>query len=545
MRLRLRGKLLAWFGAVLIPIVALLGYLAWTTYRVSTGFEEARVAGELAQSVGQVLQWTTDYSLTWRSESLRSAEAWAGKYREAAGHLRRISGRPESAAALAELDAGFESYWKLALEMANAYIKFDRVVGNSFTDRFHGQARRLEEATQQFEDEVTRRMQGHLRRATQLAVASSVLILAIFIGGALAISGSLVRRIRAILITLQSIAEGEGDLTKRLAVKGGDELGELARCFNVFAEKLHDIVGQVVATADHVSTASWQLSTASARLSRGTQAQSASLEETAASLEQMTSTVRQYADSAAGADQLAARAKRLAESGAQETGRAVSSMEEIATASKRISLITTAIDGIAFQTNLLALNAAVEAARAGDQGRGFAVVAAEVRVLAQQSASAAREIEGLIKDSSHKVDDGAAQVNRSGRTLEEIVAEVTKVADGIREIARAGQEQALGINQVNRTVGQMNDVVQATAAQAGALNSTAQALATQAGELQALVGRFTIDRRAPVLAAEPSPGPQPEPDWGERPARDAKPVLRAPERRHPAQPRYAGRVHSG
>src|SRR5690606_25193062 len=113
--------------------------------------------------------------------------------------------------------------------------------------------------------------------------------------------------------------------------------------------------------------------------------------------------------------------------------------------SRKIADIISVIDGIAFQTNILALNAAVEAARAGEQGRGFAVVAAEVRNLAQRSATAAKEIKGLIADSTDKVEAGTRLVDSAGQTMGEIVASVKKVSDLIAEIAAASREQSSGI----------------------------------------------------------------------------------------------------
>jgi methyl-accepting chemotaxis protein len=291
---------------------------------------------------------------------------------------------------------------------------------------------------------------------------------------------------------LRDIAEGDGDLTRRLEVRSDDEIGQMARWFNTFVDRLSSIIGNVRLTAGHVTGASQQLSGAAAQLASGTQQQAASLEETAASLEQITATVKQNADNARQAAQLAGGSRDAAERGGQVVSAAVASMQEITRASKRIADIITVIDEIAFQTNLLALNAAVEAARAGEQGRGFAVVAAEVRNLAQRSAGAAKEIKALIQDSVAKVEEGSELVNRSGKTLEEIVQSAKRVADIVAEIAAACQEQSGGIDQVNRAVAQMDRVTQDNAAQTEELSSTSQALAAQAQELLALVGRFRL-----------------------------------------------------
>jgi methyl-accepting chemotaxis protein len=327
---------------------------------------------------------------------------------------------------------------------------------------------------------------------------------------------------------LDELARGDADLTVRLAVTGGDEVGVLARAYNVFLDNLHRLIRDIRDTASHVGTASHQLSGAASQLSAGAQQHASSLEETAASLEEITGTVKQNADNARHANQLAQGARDTAEAGGRVLARAVTAMEEISRSSHKISEIITVIDEIAFQTNLLALNAAVEAARAGEQGRGFAVVASEVRGLAQRSAGAAREIKGLIRESVQKVDDGSTLVGQTGQALDEIVRSVKRVTDIIAEIAAASQEQSQGIDQVNKAVGQMDQVVQSNAAQTEELSATARLLAGQAAELQKLVGRFKLG-----AAAEPH-----------RPAGPAEPPARPPAahpvgagvRRRPAEP---------
>lgn len=174
-------------------------------------------------------------------------------------------------------------------------------------------------------------------------------------------------------------------------------------------------------------------------------------------------------------------------------------MGEIDTASAKIDEIIAAIDEIAFQTNLLAVNASIEAARAGERGQGFAVVAAEVRNLAQRSASSAKEIKALIADSLKKVDRGAALVNRSGETLHTIVGSVQPVGQMVGQIAASAAEQITGIEQINLAVAQLDQVTQTNSSQTEQLAATAASLAGQSQSLTALVGKFTI------VAADPKP----------------------------------------
>jgi hypothetical protein len=183
----------------------------------------------------------------------------------------------------------------------------------------------------------------------------------------------------------------------------------------------------------------------------------------------------------------------------------VQTMEQIHAASGKIVDIIAVIDGIAFQTNILALNAAVEAARAGEQGRGFAVVAGEVRSLAQRSAAAAREIKGLIGDSSERVEAGSRLVKDAGATMEEIVTSVRRVADILNEISSASQEQSAGIQQVNEAVTQMDGVTQQNAALVEQAAAASQSLQEQAGRLTEAVAVFRLDAQAGGTAVQRAP----------------------------------------
>ncbi len=287
-----------------------------------------------------------------------------------------------------------------------------------------------------------------------------------------------------------------GDLTGRIEVRRQDEIGRLLTALKDMNDNLRRLVNKIRGSADSVANGSIELSSAAEQLSSSAQEQASSLEETAASMEEMTSTVKQNADNTLRADKVALEAREAANEGVVMSSSVKQSMEAINTSSTKIADIIGVIDEIAFQTNLLALNAAVEAARAGEQGRGFAVVAAEVRNLAQRSASAAKEIKALIHDSVEKVQDGTQLVNTSSKMLEGIVESVKNTAEIIAEISASSQEQASGIEQVNRAIMQMDGVTQSNAAQVEELSSTSQSLALQAEQLRELISQFKLETDA-------------------------------------------------
>jgi len=298
------------------------------------------------------------------------------------------------------------------------------------------------------------------------------------------------------LAAMKDIAEGEGDLTQRLEVKGTDETAQVATAFNKFAEKIQVVVVKAKEASMFISSSSQQISTGNLNLSQRTEEQASSLEETASSMEEMTSTVKRNADNADNAAQLAQTVRDQAEVGGSVVAQAVHAMNAINESSKKISDIISVVEEIAFQTNLLALNAAVEAARAGDQGRGFAVVASEVRVLASRSAKAAKEIKGLIDDSVDKVKAGSELVDKSGETLQEIVVGIKKVNDIVFEIAAASQQQSSGIEQVNKAVSQMDEMTQQNAALVEESASASLSMEQRATEMKGIMDYFKTENHS-------------------------------------------------
>ena len=297
-------------------------------------------------------------------------------------------------------------------------------------------------------------------------------------------------------------AVASGDLTSRIDVHSTNETGRLMMALKQMNDNLVELVGKVRMGTDSITTASSEIAAGNSDLSQRTEEQASSLEETASSMEELAATVKQNADNARQANQLAAGASEVAVKGGAVVSQVVQTMSSINESSKKIVDIISVIDGIAFQTNILALNAAVEAARAGEQGRGFAVVATEVRTLAQRSATAAKEIKELIKDSVSKVEDGTRLVDEAGATMDEIVSAVKRVTDIMSEISAASQEQSSGIEQVNQAVTQMDEVTQQNAALVEEASAAAESMQEQA---QALTQAVTVFKLSGGHAAAPIP----------------------------------------
>jgi aerotaxis receptor len=255
-----------------------------------------------------------------------------------------------------------------------------------------------------------------------------------------------------------------GDLTAAIDVPRNDEMGQLLAALRQTNINLHSIIGDVRRNFEAISTATDEIADGNMDLSNRTEAQSANLQQTASSMEQLTAAVQQSALNVVNANKLAERAREVAAQGGNTVSQVVATMGEISSSSNKILDIIGLIDGIAFQTNILALNAAVEAARAGEQGRGFAVVAGEVRTLAQRSATAAKEIKGLIDASIDTVKAGTELTNSAGAIMAQVIESVARVTQVMGEISSSTHEQSTGIGQVNEAVIKIDGITQQNAA---------------------------------------------------------------------------------
>jgi methyl-accepting chemotaxis protein len=260
-----------------------------------------------------------------------------------------------------------------------------------------------------------------------------------------------------------------GDLAFKIDILHGDKHSLMAN-LKEMQVSLEGIVRNVRSCADSLSHSTFEISHGNLELARRTESQANSLE----------------------ANQLANMASEVAQKAGNVVAQVVQTMGEINQSSRRISEIIGVIDGIAFQTNILALNAAVEAARAGEQGRGFAVVASEVRSLAGRSASAAKEIKGLINASVERVEHGTSLVDSAGITMSEVVDSIHQVTSLMSTISEETTEQAKEVDQIRVSVQQMDQSTQANSALVEEISATSDALKLQAISLVEAVQVFKL-----------------------------------------------------
>ena len=264
----------------------------------------------------------------------------------------------------------------------------------------------------------------------------------------------------------------EGDLKIQFGDQKKSSVG-VYESMRKMTVKLVEIVENIQAAGDYVSSGSQQLSSSAQELSGGATQQAAAAEEASSSMEQMGSNIKQNADNSMETEKIATKASEDAAESGKAVTEAVSAMKEIAS---KISII----EEISRQTNLLALNAAIEAARAGEHGKGFAVVASEVRKLAERSQAAAREISELSENSMDVAE-------KAGEMLAKLVPDIQKTADLVQEISASSREQDSGAEQINKAILQLDEVIQQNASASEEMASTSEELAGQAEQLQTTI----------------------------------------------------------
>ena len=388
--------------------------------------------------------------------------------------------------------------------------KWDMVLGTSVNlDGIDAQVAAVEAS-------INQRMEGMVLSIVGIAVVVLLVIAAL----GLLVANTMLRPLQLMKVSLDDIAAGDGDLTKRLAITSQDELGDLAGSFNRFVDKIHGLVRQITEMTSQLTGLVTQVSDHAQRSEQAMERQRHETDQVATAINEMSSAAHEVARSAQGAavaaqqtDAEGQAAKRVVDGSIAQIHALVSDIRSSGTSldslQKDVASIVSVLDvirSIAEQTNLLALNAAIEAARAGEAGRGFAVVADEVRALASRTQQSTQEIQGMIdrlqqgtrtaveamRRSSDAGDGTSAQANEAGASLDTMAQLIGTINSMNAQIASAAEEQTAVAEEINRSVHQIAVAVDSVADETQLGAQTSRSLADLGQRLGKLVGQFRI-----------------------------------------------------
>lgn len=527
MGMGLRTKLLLSFASILILLAVVSGITVFQTKSMNTSYDtliEGR--GQVALTAKEVTILFQENAIALRTYLLTGQSDYADRY---IGSLSRLEKAFKDLGNMIQTEEGkrrfeqfynkyqeFTKYADGAIKLKEDSIKYSSVDFtqeiNTYMDSNKGIVRQVTAAGNHLSSYAAEFMTtGHKDNKSKGAsvVGTSIIItlIAMLMGLAIAlyIAKIIANPVRALEANASRVAEG--DLTvDEVNIKNRDEIGLLAVAFNQMVESLRDIAFQLKEKSHQVAVAAQELTSNSEQMTEVTMENGSTVSELAATVDNVAADAQNVA---AASDS----AVKLAEEGTRAVEKVTSQMQVISNSTQTVSLrinslgqksneisqIVELITQIADQTNLLALNAAIEAARAGEAGRGFAVVAEEVRKLAEQSASAAKDIKELINSIQlesneavqaissgvREVDEGNAVVTNVGISFKSIIGTINQLTEQVHAVAAASQEMAAGIQNVSGTMEEQTASMEEVSA-------AAESLSRMSADLDELAARFKV-----------------------------------------------------
>jgi methyl-accepting chemotaxis protein len=331
-----------------------------------------------------------------------------------------------------------------------------------------------------YQDQMAGEIDNMVSKRTTTMIVIAGLIFAAIIALCLVIARGIVKALKEMIASFQDIAEGEGDLTKRITIHSKDEIAELAGWFNTFLEKLQGIIRQIAGGVDTLSSSSTELSAISEQMRQGTQSASEKANTVAAATEEMSANMTNVAAAmeqsatntnmvATASEEMSAtiseiaqnaeKARGISDEAARKSADASTNMDQLGTAADAIGKVVEAITEISEQVNLLALNATIEAARAGEAGKGFAVVANEIKELAKQTADASQDIKEKIGAIQGTTETTVGQISEITSVINAVNEVVATIATAVEEQSTATKEVADNVAQASRGIQEVNENV--------------------------------------------------------------------------------------